>query len=114
MLLSEKDIKHLVNNGFRKSFFAKFNSEGYAQLKNRQGYCVFYDVKKHRCRVYLDRPSGCRIYPVIVDEENGIILDAICQSRKTVTEKEKKVKGKRVTKLLERIDREASDRSMLL
>lgn len=110
MLLSEKDIKRLVDRGFGRSFFAKFNSEGYAQLKNRQGYCIFYDIEKRGCRVYVYRPSGCRVYPVILDEEKGIILDAICQSRKTVTEKEKNVKGKRVTKLLERIDREASDR----
>jgi hypothetical protein len=110
MLLAEKDINRLVNRGFSKRFFVKFNKEGYAQLKNRQGYCVFYDAEKHRCRVYVDRPSGCRVYPVILDEQKGIILDEICESRSTVTEAEKGVKGKRVIRLLERIDGEAAKR----
>ena len=110
MLLAEKDIKRLVNRGFSRSFFVKFNKEGYAQLKNRRGYCVFYDVEKRRCSVYVDRPSGCRVYPVIFDEKKGIILDDICQSRTTVTDAEKNVKGKRVTGLLERIDGEAAKR----
>ena len=110
MLLAERDINRLVNRGFSKGFFVKFNKEGYAQLKNRQGYCVFYDAKKHRCRVYADRPSGCRVYPVILDEQKGIILDEICQSRSTVTDAEKGVKGERVIRLLERIDGEAAKR----
>jgi hypothetical protein len=110
MLLTEKDIDRLVNRGFSKSFFVKFDKEGYAQLKNREGYCVFYDAKKRRCSVYADRPSGCRVYPVIFDEQKGIILDDICQSRNTVTDAEKSVKGKRVIRLLERIDAQAAKR----
>ena len=46
MLLCEKDIERLVKRGFSRSFFAKVDREGYAQLKNRQGYCVFYDSEK--------------------------------------------------------------------
>ena len=110
MLLAEKDIKRLVNRGFSKGFFVKFNRDGYAQLKNREGYCVFYDAEKRRCRVYADRPSGCRVYPVILDEKKGIVLDGICQSRSTITDLEESVKGKRVIKLLERIDGEAAKR----
>ncbi|MGA2386789.1 MAG: YkgJ family cysteine cluster protein [Candidatus Bathyarchaeia archaeon] len=110
MLLCEKDIERLVKRGFSKTFFARVNREGYVQLRNRGGYCVFYDPKKHVCSVYVDRPSGCRVYPVILDEEKGIILDEICQSRSTITDAEKAVKGKRVIKLLERIDCEAENR----
>ena len=80
-------------------------------LKNREGYCVFYDLKNRKCSVYGDRPAGCRVYPVILDEEIGIILDDICQSRSTITKEEKNLKGKQVIKLLERIDAEASGRS---
>jgi Fe-S-cluster containining protein len=60
--------------------------------------------------VYLDRPSGCRLYPVILDEDKGIILDDICQSKETITEKEKNAGGKRVLKLLRIIDAEAAKR----
>ncbi len=110
MLLSEKDITRLVKKGFSKNYFVKYDKQGYAQLKNREGHCVFYDLKKCQCSIYIDRPSGCSIYPVILDEEKGIILDNICQSRNTITEKEKKIKGKRLIKLLDKIDSEAANR----
>ena len=58
----------------------------------------------------LTDQSGCRVYPVILDEEIGIILDTICHSRKSITKTEKKLKGKRVIKLLEIIDSEALER----
>jgi Fe-S-cluster containining protein len=110
MLLSKKDIKRLKERGFNQKQFARFDQQGYATLKNRDGYCVFYDRSKHRCSVYEDRPSGCRVYPVILDEDKGIVLDSICQSRSSITPQEKHVKGKRVMKLLEIIDAEASVR----
>ncbi len=112
MLLSKKDMERLANRGFKADFFAKIDNEGYVQLKNNGGYCVFYDPKNHRCNVYIDRPAGCRVYPVILDEEKGIILDDICHSRYTISDEEKKVKGKRVVKLLERIDSEAENRCL--
>ncbi len=81
-------------------------------LRNSKGYCVFYDPKNRQCNVYADRPAGCRVYPVILDEEKGIILDDICHSRDTITDVEKSVKGKRVIRLLERIDYEADNRRL--
>jgi hypothetical protein len=111
MLLSQKDIARVEKIGFSKSYFVKYDKQGYAQLKNRKSYCVFYDTEKRHCNIYLDRPSGCRVYPVILDEEKGIVLDVICDSRNTITETEKKLKGKKVIKLLDQIDNEAANRS---
>lgn len=111
MLLSKKDIKRLEEKGFSENQFANFDSQGYAQLKNRDGYCVFYDLKNRQCSVYEDRPTGCGVYPVIFHEGKGIILDDICESRKSITRSEKNLKGKRVIRLLEIIDSEASERS---
>jgi Fe-S-cluster containining protein len=110
MLLSKKDIERLESIGYSKTHFAKFDKQGYVQLKNYDGYCVFYDVRNRRCGVYANRPSGCRVYPVVFDEEKGIILDSICQSRETISEQEKTLKGRRVMKLLAEIDSEALDR----
>jgi Fe-S-cluster containining protein len=110
MLLSKKDIKRLENKRFSQNQFVKYDKQGYAQLKNRDGYCIFYNRKNRQCSVYADRPSGCRVYPVILDEENGIILDSICESRNSITDKEKNLKGKRVIRLLEEIDSEALER----
>jgi len=111
MLLCKKDIKRLEKRGFCQNQFVNFDKNGYALLKNRGGYCIFYDLKNRKCSVYEDRPSGCRVYPVILDEENGIILDDICQSRNTITLEEKRINGKKVIRLLEIIDAEASERS---
>ncbi len=110
MLLSKKDIERLKSKGFPERVFVRLDREGYAQLKNRDGYCIFYDRKNQRCSVYVDRPAGCRVYPVILDEEVGIVLDDICECRGTIDEAEKSAKGKRVIKLLAVIDAEAAGR----
>ena len=110
MLLSKKDIKRLEKKGFSQNQFVQYDNQGYAQLKNRDGYCVFYDLKNQQCSIYVDRPAGCRVYPVILDEEIGIILDDICESRNSITLSEKRRKGKRVIGLLEVIDAEALNR----
>lgn len=113
MLLSEKDIIRLVKRGFDKKYFVHFDRQGYALLKNMDGYCVFYDRNKHRCNVYRDRPRGCRVYPVILDEEVGIIRDELCSEKGTISDEEKGVKGKWVINLLKEIDYEAAKRRSL-
>lgn len=112
MLLSKKDIKRLEKKGYSQNYFVQIDNQGYAQLKNRDGYCIFYDLKKRQCSVYRDRPSGCMVYPVILDEESGIILDSICQAHESISEREKSLKGVKVVKLLERIDSEALERGV--
>ena len=110
MLLSKRDIKRLEKRGFSQREFARFDRQGYVQLKNRDGYCVFYDRNNQICSVYADRPSGCRVYPVILDEEKGIVLDTICESRGSISEEEKRLKGRRVRRLLKVVDNEALER----
>lgn len=110
MLLAVKDIRRLEKKGFSKDYFAEIDNQGYTVLKNRDGYCVFYDLKGRQCSVYADRPPGCRVYPVILDEEQGIVFDNICDSCSSITLEEKKVRGKKVIKLLEKIDSEAENR----
>ena len=110
MLLSNEDIKRLEKLGFHKKYFVKFDKAGYALLKNREGYCVFYDLTKKQCSVYESKPSGCCVYPVILDENTGIIIDEICQTRDSITLEEKEEKGKEVINLLQRIDAEAKCR----
>ncbi len=110
MLLSTKDIEQLEKRGYTSNFFVKFDIDGYATLKNQRRYCVFYDQEERRCKVREHRPSGCRIYPVIYDENKGIIIDNICSSCNSVTDKQKLKRGKKVLKLLKIIDAEAKQR----
>ena len=110
MLLSMGDVARLENRGYAADFFVRYDPEGYMLLRNRQGHCVFYDLEERRCKVYDYRPSGCRIYPVVYDEEEGIVVDSICHAQGTINEKEKTRKGKRVLKILDKIDAEAKSR----
>ena len=110
MLLSTEDIERLERKGYSKNFFVRFDSEGYAKLRNLQDHCVFYDAEKQRCKAYTDRPLGCRLYPVIYDETKGIVVDNICPAGGNWNEKKIEKKGKKVIKLLEKIDAEAKRR----
>jgi Fe-S-cluster containining protein len=110
MLLSNEDIKRLEKRGYDRNSFVRFDREGFAILRNVNGNCFFFDAEKTTCRERANRPLGCRIYPVILDEEKGTVVDEICPVAKTFTEKEKSKRGKRVIKLLEKIDAEAQER----
>jgi len=110
MLLCQEDIERLERKGYGKEFFARFDRAGYATLRIREGCCVFYDAEKRKCNVYADRPLGCRLYPVIYDEAKGIVVDSICHAQGPLTEGKKERKGKKVIKLLEKIDAEAKKR----
>ncbi|MGB9914376.1 MAG: YkgJ family cysteine cluster protein [Candidatus Bathyarchaeales archaeon] len=110
MLLANADIKRLERKGYSKAFFVQFDSAGYAKLRNHRGYCVFYDTEKKRCKVYRDRPLGCRLYPVIYYEEKGIDVDTLCPAKNKWRREQIKEKGKKVIKLLKTIDEEAKQR----
>ena len=110
MLLSEEDIERLERKGYHRDFFTLLDKKGYLKLRNKQGYCVFYEAKNHRCRVYAARPSGCRLYPVVFVEAEGIRVDNICRLKSRFNDKNIEQKGIKVRKLLERIDREAKSR----
>ena len=111
MLLSTKDIAQLEKKGYKKEFFTSIDKAGYAVLRNYEGRCAFFDAEKRRCNVYAERPSGCRIYPIIFDEDKGIVADTTCQARKSVTQQDKDRKGRKVLKLLKLLDKEAKQRS---
>jgi len=111
MLLATEDIERLLRKGYRKTFFTKLDLKGYLTLKNFDGFCVFYDKEKQRCKVRAIRPAGCRIYPVIYDEDKGIVIDDICPAGNTINEKQKAKRGRQVLKLLKRIDAEAQERN---
>jgi Fe-S-cluster containining protein len=111
MLLSEADARRLEQNGYRRRYFTSVDRQGFCRLKNSNGYCVFYDRAKQRCKVYRYRPQGCRVYPVIYSQEDGVIVDDLCPMKDSVSRVELRQKGKRVLRLLERIDEEAQKRA---
>ena len=79
MPLSNQDIERIRGLGFDTNFFAN-ESEGWLQLKNHDGRCVFHNGKI--CSIYENRPEGCRLYPIIYDKDkNCAILDEDCPHR---------------------------------
>jgi len=110
MLLSDADVERLEGVGYDKREFVRFDRHGFVRLRNRHGFCVFYDVERCRCRIYKYRPLGCRVYPVIFSEQEGIVLDDLCPVKNTVSKIELERKGKKLIELLQRIDAEAINR----
>jgi len=112
MLLSEKDIRLLQKAGHNPEQFIRINRQGYAQLQNKQDYCVFHYAQNHTCKVYRQRPTGCRLYPIIYSEEEGVIVDDICPTNETVTQNEIKNKTSTLMQLLRTIDEQAAKRQL--
>ncbi|NWG10928.1 YkgJ family cysteine cluster protein [Candidatus Bathyarchaeota archaeon] len=108
MMLSNADIERLEKAGYSRRKFARHDKHDFVTLRNRHGHCVFYDTEKCRCKIYKHRPLGCQIYPVIYSEQYGIVVDDLCPMKNTVSGIEIKRKGKKVMKLLQKIDNEAT------
>ena len=107
-MLSKADVRRLERIGYDKGIFVRLDPHGFIRLRNRRGFCVFYDVEGSLCKVYRHRPSGCRVYPVIYSERDGIIMDDLCPMKSSISKIELKRKGRRLMKLLQEIDAEAN------
>ena len=81
MLLLEDDVQRIIGLGFKEDSFA-VESDGFKMLRNssNSGRCVFHDGK--RCTIYSNRPAGCRLYPIIFDEDlDHPVRDESCPYR---------------------------------
>ncbi|MET1124358.1 MAG: YkgJ family cysteine cluster protein [Archaeoglobaceae archaeon] len=95
MILVREDIERLRALGYED--FYEFR-DGFYRLKNVDGKCVF--LKNNVCEVYEHRPLGCRVYPLIYDEECGTVLDPYCPHREVFEPDFEALK--RLLKLIER------------
>ena len=68
MSLTRIDIERISTQGYRfNDFVVKRRGERY--LKNRNGKCVF--LRDNDCIIYSYRPDGCRLYPLVYNENYG-------------------------------------------
>jgi Fe-S-cluster containining protein len=81
MILTRSDITRLEKRGY-KGFYTKRG--GFYRLININGKCVFLGPR-NECLVYEDRPAGCRGYPLVYDEERGVVLDEECPLASSVS-----------------------------
>jgi Fe-S-cluster containining protein len=76
MPLSNLDLKMILKLGYKLGCFA-VKTDGGWRLKNNGGRCVF--LIEERCGIYLHRPEGCRLYPLVYDENlKKAAIDPLC------------------------------------
>ena len=89
MPLAEKDIARLEALGEQRESFSIVLPDGSVRLQNDPATraCVFLDTDSAdldapgTCRVWDDRPEGCRIYPLVLDQLDQPFLDELCPHR---------------------------------
>ena len=81
MMLSKRDINQILqyySQDFQKDDFA-IKIDGNMQLKNINGHCIFFDISTKMCKIYPNRPQGCRFYPLIYDKDKkACVFDEDC------------------------------------
>lgn len=106
MPLSNRDIEHIRALGFNTNFFV-IERDGWLQLKNYNGRCVFHNGKI--CSIYENRPKGCRLYPIIYDkDENRAVLDEDCPHRDKF--QMPKIAIKELLDIVSKLEREVTER----
>ncbi len=105
MELSSDDIRRLEKAGYHRDQFSVLDNHA-IRLMNVDGWCYFYSLAERKCRVYRNRPLGCRLYPVVYSVDEGAVVDELCPMGHTVSERELRTKGKILVKLLKKIDDE--------
>ena len=76
MPLSNFDLKRILKLGYKLECFA-VKTDGEWRLKNNSGRCVFLITEG--CGIYRHRPEGCRLYPLVYDENLGkVVVDPSC------------------------------------
>ena len=75
MPLSLADIARLRELGYKVNEFVVIRG-GERRLRNRDGKCFF--LTDEGCKVYNDRPTGCRFYPLVFDLDGEVVVDPEC------------------------------------
>ena len=81
MMVSKRDINLILRKNslaLREEDFI-VESNGYFQLRNINGHCIFLDISTKTCNIYINRPQGCRFYPLIYDKDKETcVFDEDC------------------------------------
>ena len=103
MPLTKADIERIKMLGFEESFFARLEG-GVPRLRNINGHCVFLNPETNECTIYPHRPSGCRLYPLVLDIEKGVVVvDELCPRAKEIPMEVVEELAPRLLKLIEQL-----------
>lgn len=75
--LTRRDIERITSRGYRFEDFAEYRA-GVPVLKNVDSHCVFLDPTTNACTIYEDRPTACRLYPLVYSPKLWVHVDPAC------------------------------------
>lgn len=104
MPLTKRDIERIERIGFPENYFIDHRGR-IPRLKNVEGHCVFLDPNTNACTIYSERPEGCRLYPLMYDEEkDSIVVDPLCPKAHLVPQKLVRELGSALLSLIRRLE----------
>lgn len=107
MILTYRDIESIKQIGYARQFFVT-EHDGWLQLKNHKGRCVFHNGTK--CTIYSQRPEGCRLYPVVYNKDDkSVLLDDECPQKHCFVLSKTKVE--QITTLVSLLEQERKGRT---
>ncbi len=106
MPLTREDIQRLAAIGHYPDAFSVLGDDGFTFLANVEGRCYFLGPDG-LCIEYADRPEGCRLYPLVLDEEMSTFeVDGLCPYASHVEPSE--IHRTALLELLERLARQCT------
>jgi len=103
MPLTKRDIERIKKLGFAEESFVDRRGR-MPRLRNVDGHCFFLDPATNSCTIYPDRPEGCRLYPLVYEEESDrVSVDPLCPRASTVPQRLIKELGGALLSLVSRL-----------
>lgn len=103
MPLTREDLNRIKSLGFKPEDFSVV-VEGVRRLRNVGGKCFF--LKNNECTIYEFRPEGCRIYPLVLNDEGEVVVDDLCPLKDEIEREISREVLEKAKSALQRIVRE--------
>ena len=110
MELSEEDVERLEGISYSRGEFSVMGGDMIPRLRNVGRWCYFYDSAKGLCRVYANRPFGCRLYPIVYSIDGQVTVDPLCPQAWTISQDALRDREKDLIKLVKTLESEAAAR----
>ncbi|TFG09339.1 YkgJ family cysteine cluster protein [Candidatus Thorarchaeota archaeon] len=111
MTLTHEDLERIEALGYSRDDFMVAAEDGFSELRNVNGLCFFYDKDRQECRIYEDRPEGCKYYPVVYDvSRDRCVVDRDCPSWETMDATTIRKLCPKVRALVKTLMKEAAER----
>ncbi|MCK5150571.1 MAG: YkgJ family cysteine cluster protein, partial [Candidatus Thorarchaeota archaeon] len=81
MTLTKREAVRIDALGYDRDAYLVKTEDGFCELRNIDGHCYFYNPESKECKIYENRPDGCRFYPIVYDvKKRKCVVDKDCPS----------------------------------